>query len=91
MKKMISCIAVILLVLDTIVSMDVLLHPSNMLTLSTVVVIWSIYALFALGTVAEVCHEDTQRLLGYDRRKFWKENRKFWKEYEKRMKEVKWQ
>ena len=91
MKKMISYIAVILLVLDTIVSMGVLLHPSNMLTLSTVAVVWSIYALFALGTVAEVCHEDTQRLLGYDRRKFWKENRKFWKEYEKRMKEVKWQ
>ena len=58
MKKMISYIAVILLVLDTIVSVSVLLHPSNMLTLSTVMVIWGIYAMFALGAIADACHEE---------------------------------
>lgn len=89
MKKLLSYVAVVLFGLDTVVSMDVLLHSSDMQVLSITVVIWGIYAMLALGAITDACHEDTQRLLGHDRRKFWKENRKFWKEYDKKMKEMK--
>lgn len=90
MKKFIFCVAIVLFGFDTVVSMGVLVHPSNPLMLSTTVVIWGIYALFALGTYIDMHQDDTPRWSERDSRKFRKERRKFWKEYEKMIKEEKW-
>ena len=91
MKKVMFLAAVILFGLDTFVTMDVLMHPSNILVLSTAIGIWCIYALFVIGTFIDMHQDDTPRWSERDSRKFWKERRKFWKEYEKMLKEGKWE
>lgn len=81
MKKIMFCVAIVLFVFDTIISVDYLMRPSDPLVLFTVVGIWVLYVLFVIATFLNVRHRDELDLIRCNRRRLQKESRRFWKKY----------